>query len=106
MAATNDEVAESMLNLAASVQETATSIEEMTFSVKEVAKNIEALSLTAEETSSSMNEMDVLDPAGREQRQRDRAAVRRGGVGAEGGVDAINQTIEVINRIKTSSAEA
>ena len=105
MAAANDEVAESMLNLAASVQETATSIEEMTFSVKEVAKNIEALSSTAEETSAAMNEMDgsiqQVENNANETAQLSEEVVWA----AEGGVDAINQTIEVINLIKTYSAD-
>jgi methyl-accepting chemotaxis protein len=106
MAAANDEVAESMFNLAASVQETATSIEEMTFSVKEVAKNIEALSSTAEETSSAMNEMDIsiqqVENNANETAQLSEEVVWA----AEGGVDAINQTIEVINLIKQSAADA
>lgn len=106
MAAANDEVAESMFNLAASVQQTATSIEEMTFSVKEVAKNIEALSSTAEETSSAMNEMDIsiqqVENNANETAQLSEEVVWA----AEGGVDAINQTIEVINMIKLSSADA
>ena len=106
MAAANDEVAESMFNLAASVQETAISIEEMTFSVKEVAKNIEALSSTAEETSSAMNEMDIsiqqVENNANETAQLSEEVVWA----AEGGVDAINQTIEVINLIKNYSADA
>ncbi|MCH9683890.1 MAG: chemotaxis protein, partial [Deltaproteobacteria bacterium] len=106
MAAANDEVAESMFNLAASVQQTATSIEEMTFSVKEVAKNIEALSTTAEETSSAMNEMDIsiqqVENNANETAQLSEEVVWA----AEGGVDAINQTIEVINMIKNSAADA
>lgn len=106
MAAANDEVAESMFNLAASVQQTAISIEEMTFSVKEVAKNIEALSTTAEETSSAMNEMDIsiqqVENNANETAQLSEEVVWA----AEGGVDAINQTIEVINLIKTYSADA
>ena len=106
MAAANDEVAESMFNLAASVQETATSIEEMTFSVKEVAKNIEALSTTAEETSSAMNQMDIsiqqVENNANETAQLSEEVVWA----AEGGVDAINQTIEVINMIKNSAADA
>jgi methyl-accepting chemotaxis protein len=106
MAAANDEVAESMFNLAASVQQTATSIEEMTFSVKEVAKNIEALSGTAEETSSAMNEMDIsiqqVENNANETAQLSEEVVWA----AEGGVDAINQTMEVINLIKQSAADA
>lgn len=106
MAAANDEVAESMFNLAASVQQTATSIEEMTFSVKEVAKNIEALSSTAEKTSTAMNEMDIsiqqVENNANETAQLSEEVVWA----AEGGVDAINQTIEVINLIKQSAADA
>ncbi|MEE9386448.1 MAG: methyl-accepting chemotaxis protein [Nannocystaceae bacterium] len=106
MAAANDEVAESMFNLATSVQETAISIEQMTFSVKEVAKNIEALSTTAEDTSSAMNEMDIsiqqVENNANETAQLSEEVVWA----AEGGVEAINQTIEVINLIKTYSADA
>ncbi len=106
MAAANDGVAESMFNLASSVEETAISIEEMTFSVREVAKNIEALSTTAEETSSAMNEMDIsiqqVENNANETAQLSEEVVWA----AEGGVDAINRTIEVINLIKTYSADA
>ncbi|MCA9689395.1 MAG: hypothetical protein KC636_07275, partial [Myxococcales bacterium] len=105
MAAANDEVAESMFNLASSVQETASAIEEMTYSVREVAKSIEALSGTAEETSAAMNEMDIsiqqVENNANETAQLSEEVVWA----AEGGVDAINQTIEVINLIKTYSGD-
>src|SRR5690606_10210487 len=106
MAAANDEVAESMFNLAASVQQTATSIEEMAFSVREVANNIDALSGTAAETSSAMNEMDIwiqqVENNANETAQLSEEVVWA----AEGGVDAINQTIQVITLIKKSAQDA
>src|SRR5579871_481556 len=105
MAAANDEVSENMLNLAASVQESATSIEEMTFSIKEVAKNVEELSSTAEETSSSMNEMDIsirqVENNANETARLSEEVSKAAGSGAE----AIQHTIDGINKIKGSAEE-
>ena len=106
MSATNDEVAASMTTLSDSAQESASSIEEMTRSIKEVARNVEDLSSTAEETSSSMNEMDIsihqVETNANETARLSEEVTRA----AELGVDAINQTIEGINRIKHSSGQA
>ena len=106
MAAANAEVSDNMATLAASVQESASSIEEMTFSIKEVAKNVEDLSSTAEETSSSMNEMDIsihqVETNANETARLSEEVTRAAGLG----VEAINQTIQGINRIKDSSEEA
>jgi methyl-accepting chemotaxis protein len=106
MTATNDQMAENIGELGASVRESVASIEEMTFSIKEVAKNVDALSLTAEETSSSMNEMDVsIDQVQSNANETARLSeeVARD---AEMGAEAILKTIGEIYRIKESSQEA
>jgi methyl-accepting chemotaxis protein len=106
MAATNDEVAENIQGLSASVEETTAAIEEMTYSIKEVAKNIEDLSATTEETSSSMNEMDVsigqVETNANETARLSEQAQRDAEVGAE----SISRTLVGIDRIKESSREA
>lgn len=103
MVAINNEVRENIHNLAMSVQETTTAIEEMTFSSKEVAKNIEDLSTAAEETAASMNEMDVsisqVETNANETSKLSETVTRD----AETGVQAINHTIQGIDKIKESS---
>src|SRR5437660_9644606 len=106
MAAPTGEVAENMVNLAGSVQESATSIEEMTFSIKEVAKNVEALSSTAEETSSSMNEMDISIRQVENNANETARLSEEVTKAASSGAEAIQHTIDGINKIKDSSSDA
>ena len=106
MATANTAIAESMTTLTHAVSDTASSIEEMTYSIKEVAGNVQELSATAEETSSSMNEMDMsihqVQSNANETAKLSEEVTRA----ADLGVDAINQTIQGIQRIKTSTTDA
>ncbi|MBI4512026.1 MAG: methyl-accepting protein, partial [Deltaproteobacteria bacterium] len=106
MAAANQEVADNMATLSSSVSDSVGAIEQMTFSIKDVAKNVEDLSSTAEETSSSMNEMDIsihqVETNANETARLSEEVTKAAGLG----VEAINQTIHGINRIKDSSEEA
>src|SRR5207237_6811634 len=106
MAATNEEVAEIVGELAGSVRETVSSIEEMAYSIKEVAKNVDALSLTAEETSSSMNEMDVSIDQVQSNANETARLSEEVALDPEKGAEAILKTISEIYRIKESSQEA
>lgn len=103
MVAINNEVTENIHGLSMSVQETTSAIEEMTFSVKEVAKNIEELSTAAEETAASMNQMDV-SISQVETNANETSKLSETVTGdAETGVNAINRTIQGIDKIKDSS---
>jgi methyl-accepting chemotaxis protein len=106
MTASNETVAENIVELASSVRETVASIEEMAYSIKEVAKNVDALSLTAEETSSSMNEMDVSIDQVQSNANETARLSEEVAQDAERGAEAILKTIGEIYRIKESSQEA
>jgi methyl-accepting chemotaxis protein len=106
MKATNDEVADNMANLASSVRDSVSSIEEMAYSIKEVARNVDTLSLMTEETSSSMNEMDVSIDQVQSNANETARLSEEVATDAQRGADAIQRTIDEINRIKESSSEA
>ncbi|RMG15940.1 MAG: methyl-accepting chemotaxis protein [Deltaproteobacteria bacterium] len=106
MAATNDEVAQNIEALAASVEETTTAIEQMTYSIKEVAKNIEDLSATAEETSSSMNEMDVSISQVETNANETARLSEQVSQDARTAGEALQKTIEGIDKIRESSETA
>jgi methyl-accepting chemotaxis protein len=105
MAAANDEVAENMFTLAASVEQTTSALEQMTDSIKNVAKNVDELASTAEETSASMNEIDIS--IRQVENFADESAKLSSSVtkSAQSGVEAIQQTLDGINRIKDSSSD-
>jgi methyl-accepting chemotaxis protein len=105
MAAANDEVAENMFTLAASVEQTTSALEQMTDSIKNVARNVDELASTAEETSASMNEIDIS--IRQVENFADESAKLSSSVtsSAQSGVEAIQQTLEGINRIKDSSSD-
>lgn len=106
LATTNEVVTENVHQLAESVDETAASIEEMSYSIKEVARNIEDLSLAAEQTATSMNQMDTsiseVESNVKITSQLADEVSRDAGQGAE----AVQRTLEGIDKISTTVTTA
>ncbi len=101
-----DEISENADQLASAVEDTTSSISQMTTSIHQVKENVEQLSVAADETASSVSELDASIKAiegNAEQTTRLAAGFsNEAGVGLE----AVNQTIESIQKVHKSSHEA
>lgn len=106
MAATNDEVAQNVEQMAGSVEETTSAIGEMAASIKEVARAIEELLRSTEDTSSSMNEMDVSIGQVETNANETARLSEQVSQDAATGVEALQNTLTGIAKIKESSQVA
>ena len=106
MAATNDEVAQNVEQMAGSVEETTSAIGEMAASIKEVARAIEELLRSTEDTSSSMNDMDVSIGQVETNANETARLSEQVSQDAATGVEALQNTLEGIAKIKESSQVA
>jgi len=99
MTASIDKVAKDTETLSASVEETSATIEQMVASIDQVAKNSDMLASTVSETSSTIEEMAAsINQVAKNVTEADQLS-RRASDEAKAGGEAVELTIEGINRI-------
>jgi len=97
-----DRVARDTDTLSASVEETSATVEQMVASIDQVAKNADVLSSTVGETSSTIEEMAAsIKQVARNVSEADQIS-QKAAVEAKAGSEAVELTIEGINRISDS----
>jgi len=99
MSVSIDQVARDAENLAASVQETSATVEQMMVSIEQVGKNSDMLSNTVTETSSTVEEMAAsIQQVAKNVSDADELS-RKAAADAKAGSEAVDMTIDGINRI-------
>jgi methyl-accepting chemotaxis protein len=104
MTASIDRVARDTDTLSVSVEETSATIEQMVASINQVAKNADVLASTVSETSSTIEEMAAsIKQVAQNVSQADLIS-QQAAVEAKAGSEAVEMTIEGINRISDTMA--
>ena len=98
-----EEIAENVEQLASAVEDTTSSISQMNSSIHQVKENVEHLSVAADETASSITEMDATIKQVEGNAEDSAELAESFAADATRGLEAVNHTIEAIQKVQVSS---
>ncbi|MCB0221664.1 MAG: HAMP domain-containing protein [Chrysiogenetes bacterium] len=101
-----EEIAENVEQLASAVEDTTSSISQMNSSIHQVKENVEHLSVAADETASSITEMDATIKQVEGNAEESAKLAEGFAEDSTRGLEAVNHTIEAIQKVQTSSQGA
>lgn len=101
-----EEIAENVEQLASAVEDTTSSISQMNSSIHQVKENVEHLSVAADETASSVTEMDATIKQVEGNAEESAKLAEGFADDATRGLEAVNHTIDAIQKVQVSSQGA